>query len=137
MVVIQSPDSGSGNGRYQAPPHRAESPVSGISTGAALWPSTQKLRRRSAFLTPYPFHPSREVPPVTAPSWFPRANCTGEPISVFFPAAGDSLDRARMLCAGCSVRDECLAYALADPTLLGWWGGTSERERARMRRAAA
>jgi len=31
------------------------------------------------------------------------------------------------------VQRECLDYALAHPTLVGCWGGTTERERRRLR----
>jgi len=29
-------------------------------------------------------------------------------------------------CASCAVREECLAFALADPDMVGVWGGTTE-----------
>jgi len=44
---------------------------------------------------------------------------------------------AVVLCRRCDVRAECLAYALADPHLVGYWGGTTERERAGMRQKKA
>jgi Transcription factor WhiB len=37
----------------------------------------------------------------------------------------------------CPARRECLSSALADETLLGVWGGTTERERREMRRGRA
>jgi WhiB family redox-sensing transcriptional regulator len=40
----------------------------------------------------------------------------------------------RELCEGCPVRQECLGAALADPDLVGLWGGTTDRERREMRR---
>jgi WhiB family redox-sensing transcriptional regulator len=40
---------------------------------------------------------------------------------------------AKTICAGCPVRTECLDYALADDTLVGVWGGTSETERDHIR----
>jgi hypothetical protein len=33
------------------------------------------------------------------------------------------------LCRRCLVREECLEFALTDPTLVGIFGGTTERER--------
>lgn len=40
---------------------------------------------------------------------------------------------ARQICISCSWRSQCLEYALSEPMLLGVWGGTSERERSRIR----
>jgi len=37
------------------------------------------------------------------------------------------------LCAICPVRQPCLAYAVADAEISGIWGGTSERERRKLR----
>ena len=69
--------------------------------------------------------------------WIERAACKGEPVTTFFPEPSEPTTRAQALCASCTVRGECLAYALDDPSLVGWWGGTNERERAKMRRRAA
>jgi WhiB family redox-sensing transcriptional regulator len=72
------------------------------------------------------------------PAWMADALCREpQPGVSFFPARGEPLEPARAVCARCLVRQECLAYALADADLVGVWGGTSERERRRMRQAAA
>jgi WhiB family redox-sensing transcriptional regulator len=55
-------------------------------------------------------------------------------IDRFFPVPGQNVDRARRLCASCPVLDECLAYALPDPDIVGWFGGTSTQDRRRLRR---
>jgi WhiB family redox-sensing transcriptional regulator len=68
---------------------------------------------------------------VHRPTWMAFAACRGEPVDVFF---SNSTSRARELCAGCDVKVQCLRYALADSELRGWWAGTSERERRRLRR---
>jgi len=71
------------------------------------------------------------------PTWQRRAACRGDGVGAYFPTRGASdLDLARAVCAGCEVRSDCLDYALADPSVLGVWGGTSERERQRLRRDA-
>ena len=44
---------------------------------------------------------------------------------------------AKAVCTGCPVLEQCRTYALARPTLSGIWGGTSDRERQALRRAAA
>jgi len=37
------------------------------------------------------------------------------------------------LCEDCPVRRECLEAALADPELIGLWGGSTEAERREIR----
>jgi adenine-specific DNA glycosylase len=41
--------------------------------------------------------------------------CRGEDRALFFVALGADAAKARALCSICPVREECLAYALADP----------------------
>jgi len=60
--------------------------------------------------------------------------CRGSDPDLFFPDRGESLEAAKALCAGCAVRDECLEHALRNGERFGVWGGTSERERRRIRR---
>jgi WhiB family redox-sensing transcriptional regulator len=40
------------------------------------------------------------------------------------------------VCRSCDVRAECLEYALENDERFGIWGGMSERERRRLKRAA-
>lgn len=70
------------------------------------------------------------------PPWLLNAVCRGEPIETFFPPRGSSYERARELCSSCPARPECLSYALADPELVGFWAGTTEKQRKKMRRIA-
>ena len=56
-----------------------------------------------------------------------RAKCRGME-DALFPDASDQ-KRARLLCAGCPVRFECLAEALDNRIEWGVWGGMTERER--------
>ena len=42
----------------------------------------------------------------------------------------------KALCATCPVIFECMDDAMADPHRYGIWGGTSESERARIRKGA-
>lgn len=74
-------------------------------------------------------------------SWWERAACRGLDPGPWFPlddrlGYGFASAVARRICAGCPVRVECLAEALADPTTVGVWGGTNEMERRAMRRVA-
>ena len=56
---------------------------------------------------------------------------------LFFPERGASTREAKEVCRGCVVREECLEYALTNGEKFGIWGGMSERERRRIRRARA
>ena len=71
-----------------------------------------------------------------AQSWQERALCAETDPEAFFPEKGGSTRGAKRICSGCDVRAECLEYALANDERFGIWGGLSERERRRLRRAA-
>jgi WhiB family redox-sensing transcriptional regulator len=60
--------------------------------------------------------------------WAARGACREvDPESLF--VAGAAQHRAKLICAGCLVRIECLADALDNRTEFGVWGGMTERER--------
>ena len=69
--------------------------------------------------------------------WQARANCMGVDPDLFFPERGASTREAKEVCRGCVVRGDCLEYALDNGEKFGIWGGMSERERRRLRRARA
>lgn len=92
------------------------------ATGAALWPDTG---------------PSLLAALARArPAWHADGACLEHPELDWF--AGRAADQAEAVavCAGCLVRDECLAFAM-DNREQGVWGGTTEDERRVMRRDAA
>ena len=67
--------------------------------------------------------------------WRERANCRGIPVKLFFPERGGFSQEAKACCTGCVVKAECYEYAMTSPTQkFGVWGGTSERERRRLRK---
>ena len=71
-----------------------------------------------------------------APDWHARAACRDSDVD-FFPTRGDNegVEACRATCAACPVRVDCLEYALAaTPIMIGIWGGTSEKERRKIRR---
>lgn len=77
----------------------------------------------------------RAVEPVVDDrAWMTDAACCGKPTELFFPSRGerDWMD-GKELCAGCSVRAECLDYAVDNGIMFGVWGGLSEGERRRLR----
>lgn len=67
------------------------------------------------------------------PDWMDRASCRGLDPNIFFPNRGELTAQIKAICHGCSVRAECLAYALNGGEHVGIWGGLSERERRRLR----
>lgn len=67
--------------------------------------------------------------------WLAKANCMGVDPDLFFPQRGASTREAKEVCRGCVVREDCLEFALANSEKFGIWGGMSERERRRLRRA--
>lgn len=66
-------------------------------------------------------------------AWQAQANCLGVDPDLFFPERGASTKQAKAVCHGCTVRNACLEYALANAEKFGIWGGLSERERRRIR----
>ena len=73
--------------------------------------------------------------PAEEPDWQERALCAQTDPEAFFPEKGGSTREAKKICVGCEVKAECLEYALAHDERFGIWGGLSERERRRLRRA--
>lgn len=57
------------------------------------------------------------------PSWWADAACRGVGVDVFFPERGQSTAPAKALCAGCSVRSDCMAEASANDERWGIWAG--------------
>ena len=75
------------------------------------------------------------VAPATGGGWQDEANCLGVDPDLFFPERGASTREAKEVCRGCVVREQCLEFALATNQDSGVWGGTSEEERRKLRRA--
>lgn len=71
------------------------------------------------------------------PKWMRDGACLEHPELTWFPERGQPTGPAKAVCRSCLVRDDCLAFALEHPLTIGVWGGTSERERRKMRRHAA
>lgn len=62
-------------------------------------------------------------------SWRERGACAGVNPALFFPDVGEAAHRAKAVCAGCPVREECLQYALEHREDEGVWGGLTRLER--------
>ena len=66
--------------------------------------------------------------------WIGHAICTDADPEIFFPPVGKSGAVARQICSRCSVRADCLAYALAAEEEFGIWGGLDQNERQNLKR---
>ncbi len=66
------------------------------------------------------------------PAWMAEGACRGSGVN-FHPDRGE-VTTARQVCADCTVRGECLEFAILNECDDGYWGGTSARERVRLRR---
>ena len=82
------------------------------------------------------------LPPNPAPPdfWQDRAACFGVDPDIFFPIGStgpalEQIETARRICTACEVNDECLEFALATNQEAGVWGGTTEEERRKLRKA--
>jgi WhiB family redox-sensing transcriptional regulator len=63
--------------------------------------------------------------------WMEEAMCKGL-THMFFPEQGDEnkfVERAKAICATCTVKDDCLEFALDNSFIYGIWGGMSSRQR--------
>ncbi|CAN5125472.1 N/A [soil metagenome] len=72
--------------------------------------------------------------------WRDSAACRDTSPDLFFPVgttgpAIDQIEAAKKVCDECSVRSPCLEFALVTNQDSGVWGGTSEEERRKLRRA--
>ncbi|MDA8312343.1 MAG: WhiB family transcriptional regulator [Actinomycetota bacterium] len=73
-------------------------------------------------------------------AWQAKAACRGPQSTAFFPPEhaerkDERLERearAKEICAGCIVREECLDYAIRIRELHGIWGGLNEMERKQL-----
>ena len=66
--------------------------------------------------------------------WHQKAACRGRGPADFVRGPKSDYGNIRELCETCPVRPECLEYALADESLTGLWGGTTDTERRMIRR---
>lgn len=78
---------------------------------------------------------------ISAPNFGENAilPCSETDPELFFPEKTDptfpEVRAAKAICSGCSFQVECLEYAMAAGSdLVGIWGGTTQRDRLRLRR---
>lgn len=70
-------------------------------------------------------------------AWQADALCAQTDPEAFFPEKGGSTRDAKKVCGACTVKQQCLEYALANDERFGIWGGMSERERRRLRKKSS
>ncbi|WP_442973005.1 WhiB family transcriptional regulator [Rhodococcus sp. NBC_00294] len=67
-----------------------------------------------------------------ADNWRQHAACSGADPAIFFPS-NDAVDAeclpAKKFCSVCSVRAQCLEFAVAQRETFGIWGGMHPRQR--------
>lgn len=73
-------------------------------------------------------------------AWRSLAACRDTDPDLFFPVgttgpAIEQINNAKAVCADCEVRQPCLEFALTTNQDSGVWGGTSEEERRKLRKA--
>lgn len=66
-------------------------------------------------------------------AWQQRGACNGAATALFFPENAADTEAAKAICETCPVKNECLDHALANNEP-GIWGGTTGKERRRMKR---
>ena len=72
--------------------------------------------------------------------WRLNAACRDTDPDLFFPVgttgpALDQIEAAKAVCRACDSQAACLEFALATNQESGIWGGTSEEERRKLRKA--
>jgi WhiB family redox-sensing transcriptional regulator len=63
-----------------------------------------------------------------------EALCAQTDPDAFFVERGESPRPAKKVCRECPVRAECLKYALDNNESFGIWGGTSEKDRRKLKK---
>ena len=76
--------------------------------------------------------------------WHAAGACVSADPELFFPistspdgGAAEQVVQALRICGTCTVRRQCLEFALRTHETEGIWGGTTPQERVRARRAEA
>jgi WhiB family redox-sensing transcriptional regulator len=68
------------------------------------------------------------------PNWRDRALCVEVDPELWFPELGANSPAAKVICARCEVRAQCLAFAVAGNEQYGIWGGLSPMQRRPLHR---
>jgi len=77
-----------------------------------------------------------ELPRSMPTTWEDRAECRGMETATFFSDEPVAVATAKAACARCEVQRECITAAMRPPGQSGTWGGMTEAERPRARKAS-
>ena len=67
-------------------------------------------------------------------SWRFRGACRGHDPEIFYPASEEEAGPAKDVYGSCTVRQQCLEFALTNREREGVWAGATEKERRRILR---
>lgn len=76
------------------------------------------------------------APIIDEKPWAVFASCRAEQGMTFFPQNKSQEKTALAICGICPVRQDCLDHALATNERFGVWGGTTEKQRRKLRSVA-
>tara|TARA_Y100000361_G_scaffold152765_1_gene172992 strand:+ start:150 stop:443 length:294 start_codon:yes stop_codon:yes gene_type:complete len=67
--------------------------------------------------------------------WMKKGSCRGLQTDIFYHEQGHlNINTAKAICSGCSIREQCLDYAMRNQELYGIWGGYTTSERSVLRK---
>jgi hypothetical protein len=71
-------------------------------------------------------------------TWYNEAHCLGSDTEAFFIDTDhfNYPPELKKICGDCVVKNKCLDFAIKY-TMLGYWGGTTEKERRHIKKHAA
>ena len=78
-----------------------------------------------------------EVPILEERPWAVFAACRDANPDLFFATTRDEVEAALALCDICTVREDCLEYALEARERFGIWGGSTDKQRRKLLRRSA
>ncbi len=80
--------------------------------------------------------PAFNAPVLDERPWAVFSACREADPGMFFASTRDDERAALVVCSTCTVKGDCLDFAVDSRERFGVWGGTTERERKRMMRAS-
>ncbi|MEA3511815.1 MAG: WhiB family transcriptional regulator [Actinomycetota bacterium] len=77
-----------------------------------------------------------DAPVLDERAWAVFSACREADPAMFFARSRDEERAALVVCSACTVKGECLDFAIDSRERFGVWGGTTERERKKLLRAS-
>ena len=79
--------------------------------------------------------PALEAPILNERPWAVFSACREADPGIFFAGTRADEREALVVCSICTVKNDCLDFAIETRERFGVWGGTTERERKKLLRA--